>query len=97
MSESKGKNVGVFGITTKLLIWFLCVALVPMAIICYVGYSNAVKILKKQSVDQLVTIADNKEHEIEDYILQLEEDITMIAHNPVVLNAIKEYTADYPE
>jgi len=91
MHKNKEAKPKVFGLTGKLMICFLLVALIPLSVFGYVGYLNAVKTLRHQSMSHLVTIAQTKTMQLEDYFRGIEKAIVNLSQNPVVTGAIQQF------
>jgi len=84
-------------IATKIMIWFLIVAFVPLAVVGYLSYENAKKQLEKEIMSKLISVADNKANLMENYIINKKNDVSTLTYNPIIINALQTITADSPE
>ena len=82
-------------IILKLLFWFLVISLIPLGFFGYVSYTNTINTVRKQVLDNLVTITNNKVFIIENYFAEQEEVISILVHNPVIIEAVKTYYKIY--
>ena len=71
--------LGNFRITTKLILWFLFLALLPLTIATYISYGNSRGALEKEARTRLFSIADNKANQIRSYLREKEKDITQLS------------------
>ena len=94
-SGNIGNPFSKLTIANKLLGWFLLVALAPSLLAGYISYNNSVKAVKKEVINNLNTIADNKSQNIMDYINQEIVFIETLSYTPAVINALKKYTAAF--
>jgi len=78
-------------VAKKLLSWFLLLILLPLIFFGYITYYNSMKTVKKEVINDLISIADDKTHFIENYILERKKDVTLLAHNPNILDAIEKF------
>ncbi|MDM8561307.1 ATP-binding protein [Candidatus Parabeggiatoa sp. HSG14] len=72
------KNTKKFKIANKLLGWFLLVALVPLITVGYVSYKNSATALKKEVINSLVVIAENKADHIIAFFEERKKDVTAL-------------------
>lgn len=78
-------------VAKKLLSWFLLLILLPLIFFGYITYYNSMKTVEKEVINDLISIADDKVHFIENYILERKRDVTLLAHNPNILDAIEKF------
>jgi len=78
-------------ITTRFILWFLLITLIPLAISTYVSYDKSRKILTEEATKRLFTIADNKTNQIEAYFREKEENVSQLARMPTVTSATKSF------
>lgn len=79
------------GLRTKLIIYFLIIAMVPSAIISALGYNNSKKSLKQQAIDELTALRTEKKHDIEDYFKSGKSRISYMAQEPTVVEAMTKF------
>ncbi|MEE8381632.1 MAG: two-component sensor histidine kinase, partial [Thermodesulfobacteriota bacterium] len=84
-------------IAKKLSLWFLVVALLPLILFGYVSYDNARKTMKQEVTNHLISIADNKARQIENYILEKERDIAALVNTPTIIDAIEKFNIAFKE
>ena len=77
-------------INTKFILWFLLIALVPLAISIYVSYNSSRKVLEQEIANKLFVVADNKTNEIESYLLKKKKDATTLSYMPEVIDAVEK-------
>lgn len=83
-----------YRLSTKLLVWFLSVSLVPLLIYSSFSYIYAVKRLKTEAVQRLTEISEYKLDKFENYFRTKESIIKIISYNPIVFNLMEIYNAD---
>ena len=76
-------------ITTKFILWFLFITLLPLSIATYVSYDNSRKILKEEATKRLYTVADNKTNQIETYFREKEKDIFQLSLMQTLASAME--------
>ena len=91
MDKTNKEETRSFGLTYKLLIWFICVALVPLCVFGTISFIDANKLLNEQCVNQLIALADVKSSEIEDTFYALEEIVINVARKPAVISVMNNY------
>ncbi len=83
------------GITTKFILWFLLISLVPLTIAIYVSYDISRKILVEEVANSLRAIADNKANEIEAHLRKETRDVTALSDMSEVIEATEKFTAAF--
>ncbi len=78
-------------VTTKFILWFLFIALVPLALATYISYNSSRKILEQEVMNSLLVVADNKANQIESYLLAQKRDVTTLSHMSETIDAIEKY------
>jgi len=81
-----------FRITTKFILWFLFISLVPLAIAIYVSYSTSQKVVEKEVKNSLIAVADNKVNQIEVYLQKRKEDAAALAAMSEAIDAMEKFT-----
>jgi signal transduction histidine kinase/DNA-binding response OmpR family regulator len=91
-------------IATRLLCAFLVIALVPLSIVTYLTYTISDQSLRHEVTNNLRAIADSKAHQIETYARERQQDVTVLARMPSLVNAFeplerafREHGLDAPE
>lgn len=79
------------GITSKFILWFLIIALVPLAIATYVSYNSSRRVLEEEVANSLLAIADNKVNQIEAYFREKEKNVTMLSYMSDIIDAIERF------
>jgi signal transduction histidine kinase len=80
-----------FRITTKFILWFLLISLVPLSISIYVSYQSSRKALKQEVANSLFAVADNKANQIESYLLMQKQNGITLSSMPEVISAFDRY------
>jgi C4-dicarboxylate-specific signal transduction histidine kinase len=84
-------------VAKKLSLWFLLGALLPLIFFGYISYYNARDTVKEEVTSHLISIADNKARQIENYILEKEKDIDALANTPAIINALEKFNVVFKE
>ncbi|MGH8605623.1 MAG: hypothetical protein ACREXR_23385 [Gammaproteobacteria bacterium] len=77
-------------IATQLSLWFLLVALLPLALVTYMTYRNSEKSLIKEVTNSLVAIGQRQSNQIETYLRERERSVTILAHSTAMGDAIEK-------
>ena len=80
-------------IASRLVFWFLIIALIPCAILTTITSIVATQALEGAVRNRLVSIAASKADELEVYALQRVRDGTTLARNSTIINSMKMLTA----
>lgn len=80
-------------IASRLVFWFLIIALIPCAILTTITSIVATQALEGAVRNRLVSIAASKADELEVYALQRVRDGTTLARNSTIVDAMKMLTA----
>jgi len=75
----------------KLLFYFLLVGILPLVVTMYIEYRNVANTLRNRSFDQLTTVREIKKKKIEEYFLQIRQEISFFAQSNVVIQAMKDF------
>ncbi|MBI4825455.1 MAG: GAF domain-containing protein [Nitrospirae bacterium] len=84
-----------FNIDSRFLAGFLLVALVPLALLVYFSYRNAGNIVKKEVINNLISIANRESIHINSYIAGKIRGVTVLAQSPDLINAMEEIDSVY--
>lgn len=80
------------GLKSKLIIYFLIISIIPAALIAGLSYNNSQKALQQGTFDKLTTVRDAKKKDIEEYLKSGLSRITYMAQEPIVKDAMMEFT-----
>ena len=78
-------------LTTKFVILFLTIALVPLIIAVYISYDSSQKVLQEESAYHLYGISDNKVYQVETYFLAQKKDATSLTQMPSIIKAMGDF------
>ena len=84
-------------ITTKFVLSFLIIALVPMAIAIHISYDTSRTVLEAEVTNSLVAVADNKTSQIEFYLREKERAVTNLSHTSDIIEAMEELSAAFED
>ena len=79
-------------ITSKLIIWFLFISLIPLSIAIYVSYDNSQKLLKEEIRHSLLAVADNKANQIETFLYRIKKDAVTLSSAEEIVEATEKFT-----
>ena len=80
-----------FNIADKLLSWFLLVALVPLVMVGYISYQNSATALKKEVLNSLVIVAENKANHIITFLKNKKQNITILVHDHHIVESFDKF------
>src|SRR3989442_8467651 len=78
-------------IATQLMVWFLLIALLPLAIVSHVLSQSFEKTLTKVITDNLFAITERQVHQIEEYFREKEREVLTLSRIPTVFNAMEKW------
>jgi len=78
-------------ITTKFILWFLFIAVVPLAIASKVSYDSSRNALIDEITNGLYAIADNKVNQIANYLNEKERNAITLSHMSDVIIAMESF------
>lgn len=91
-------------ITTKFILWFLFIAIVPLALATKISYNSSRHALVEEITNSLIAVAENKANQIATYLYEKERNATTLSNMSDVVEAmgrfsraIKEHGAYSPE
>ncbi|MFC1807324.1 ATP-binding protein [Candidatus Omnitrophota bacterium] len=97
-------NFRGFPITSKFILWFLIISLIPLIVATYISYNSAQAVLKKEISNSLIAVADNKVNQIEAFLDKKVDDVNTLSHMSDVIYALDKldeaydkYKKDSPE
>ncbi len=79
-------------ITTKFILWFLFVALVPLAIATKVSYDSSRDALVEEITNSLLAVADNKANQIGTYLREKERNARTLSQMSDVIEAMEQFS-----
>jgi signal transduction histidine kinase len=77
----------------KLFFWFLLTVFLPLGISGYVNYKNYIKILEQEKTGVLLSIAENKIVNIENYLQEAKRITAVLSAAPVVMDAVDTFAS----
>jgi two-component system NtrC family sensor kinase len=77
-------------IATRLLLWFLVIALLPFTVVTYLIYITTVNTLTTEFQRSIVAVADSKTEQIEVYATETKNDVTALAQRPSLKEAMSQ-------
>ena len=83
------------GISGKLLICFLTVALLPLVLAGSLAVRHASSILRNEVTTTLSSTVDAKARQVDAYFSEARHNVTTLAHNPSVIEAMEEFDAAF--
>ena len=78
-------------ITTKFILWFLFIALVPLAIATKISYESSRNALVGEITNSLVAVADNKANQIETYLQEKERSVATLSYTADIIDAMEQF------
>ncbi len=79
-------------ITTKFILWFLFIALVPLAIATKISYDSSRDALVEEITNSLLAVADNKANQIETYLQEKERSVETLSQMSDVVEAVEQFS-----
>ncbi|MEO8496357.1 MAG: PAS domain S-box protein, partial [Planctomycetota bacterium] len=86
------KKLGIGG---KLLLYFLGVALLPLALAGSLAVRHAAHILQSEVTTNLSAAVDAKARQVDAYFAEARHNVTTLAHNPSVIDALERFVAAF--
>ncbi|MGD9015268.1 MAG: ATP-binding protein [Candidatus Omnitrophota bacterium] len=87
----KLQNLQNLSITTKFILYFLFIALLPLVIATYVSYNNSRKALEEEVTNSLLAVADNKANQIEVYLREKKTNLTRLSNSPDIIEILDRF------
>ena len=81
-----------FRITAKFVLWFLIIALVPLAIATSISYNSSRKVLEGEVANSLLAVASNKANQIEVYLKEKEKNVTILSYMSDMIDAVQNFS-----
>ncbi|MFC1703895.1 ATP-binding protein [Candidatus Omnitrophota bacterium] len=78
-------------IATKFILWFLFIALLPLAIATTISYLSSRAVLQEEVANSLHAIADNRAGQIETFLREKERNVTQLSHMSDVTAAVDKF------
>jgi signal transduction histidine kinase len=88
-------NVKNLRITTKFVLWFLFISLIPLVIATYVSYRSSQNALQKETAISLRAVADNKANQIGVYLHEQEKSVSTLSHMSDAIVAFEKFDNAY--
>lgn len=77
-------------ITTKFIVWFLLISLLPLTLSIYVSYNRSREVLKEEVTKSLAAVADNKANQIEAFLINQEKNAVTLSYKSEVISAFEK-------
>ena len=77
-------------ITTRLLLWFLAISLIPCSVLTIVTNSLSVRSLERSVRNQLVSILSSKTIELDNFVRERRGDVEFLSQVPRTIQATDE-------
>jgi serine phosphatase RsbU (regulator of sigma subunit)/anti-sigma regulatory factor (Ser/Thr protein kinase) len=77
-------------IATQLSLWFLLVALLPLALVTYMTYRSSKKSLTKEVTNTLIASGRRQSNQIEKYLRERERSVTALSHSTAMSDAMEK-------
>ncbi|MBI2472286.1 MAG: hypothetical protein HYV59_13780 [Planctomycetes bacterium] len=84
-------------LSTKIISLFVLGGVIPMVAIGILSYNSSSKALEKQAFNQLVSVRNTKQVNINDWFNERKANMVTLAESPLVVNAIKEFKSAFRE
>lgn len=78
-------------LTTKFIILFLTISLIPLAIAIYVSYDSSKMVLEEETARYFYGIIDNKVNQIESYFSDRKEEAATLVKIPTVVESLERF------
>lgn len=85
--QSKGLSI-----TTKFILWFLFISVLPLTVATYISYTSSQRILKREAANSLFAIADNKANQIEIYLREKKSHLIALSHSSEIIDIIEKFS-----
>lgn len=80
-----------FPITTKFILWFLFIAIIPLGIATKISYDSSRKALVEEITNSLVAVAENKANQIKVFLYEKERNATRLSQMTDVVDAFERF------
>jgi signal transduction histidine kinase len=88
--------MNLFGrIGSRLLRWFLLVALIPLIFMGYQGYYFAKRAVEREVFLHMQAVAESKRRAIEQWFRERQDDLAVLATNPQLVRSVRAYVCDH--
>ena len=84
-----------FSITTKFILWFLFIAVVPLAMATKISYDSSRGALVQEITNSLTAVAENKANQIKSYLYEKERNATRLSQMSDVIVAFEAFNAAF--
>ena len=82
-------------ISTRLLLLFLALAVLPLALFSYLNQQQDEAVLRAEALGRMSGLADKKVIQIRSYLAERGQDVRFLARGPEVMGAIGMLSAEY--
>ncbi|MBU4369779.1 PAS domain-containing protein [Patescibacteria group bacterium] len=84
-------------LTTKFVVLFLTISLVPLIIAVYISYDSSRKVLEEKAAYQLYQISDNKVYQIDKYFSEAKKAVAVLARMPSTISSMEKFNQAFQE
>ena len=88
-------SLGRFGITTRLMLWFLAISLIPCSVLTLVNNYLSVRSLERSVRSQLASISSAKTVELDNFIRERRGNIEVLSQAPRTILTTEELSANH--
>jgi diguanylate cyclase (GGDEF)-like protein/PAS domain S-box-containing protein len=93
MNRISGMND--ISITWRFVLWFIVVALLPLALFGYLSLRQSEEALRSETLDKMSHLADKKALQIQTYLAERVQDAQLLARGKLVEEAMPEFSRIY--
>ena len=80
---------------TKLILLFLFIGIIPIILLGYLGLHYANKIIGQQSINQLISLREDRKAQLQSFFKHLRVDVKMLSDHRLLKDILSEYIAAY--
>src|SRR3989304_9167600 len=84
-------------IGARCLVWFLLIALLPLAMVTYLNYRNSEETVREEVTDTLLAIAERQTNQINTYLRERERSVTTLSRMPGIIDAMERFNKAFKE
>lgn len=96
ISINRGRGTMIrFSLRNKLLVAFLCVGILPFAVMTVFSVTSAQKALQQQAFSQMQSMRDVKKGQVTDYLQSIKDQALTFSENHMIVNAMSQFSSCY--
>ena len=84
-----------FSITTKFILWFLFIAIIPLGLATKISYDSSRRALVEEITNSLAAVAENKANQIKVFLYEKERNATRLSQMTDVVDAFEKFNAAF--